>query len=191
MTKIRQTDNSKNRLQQRSVPIVLFVVYLRSAVKYCYFFAVSRGDYFSVLKCSWNKDHLLLKKEVKLLCITDISVRSCIKLARLFLTYSPNFSCKMLNFIHNSKKRIFLAFGLFAVIMLISSKNEMSHAHRFLQSLPPLCVQHNGINTFLKTAESQDTITDKVTIHSYHVMHGIFLLLFWKKKKTWRCLRLA
>ena len=98
----------------------------------------------------------------------------------------------MVAFIHHSKKRLLLAFGLFAVVMFISSsKNQTSLLHRFLQVLPPIYEQHGGIQHFLDVALGSDPTTDKVTTHSYHVMYGIFLLPFYKKNKNMKMLEIG
>ena len=63
----------------------------------------------------------------------------------------------MIKLIDNSKRLIFLAFGLFAVIIFIfSTNNETLYVGRSLQILSPLYMQHDGINHFLESAKSQD-----------------------------------
>lgn len=74
----------------------------------------------------------------------------------------------------------FLASSLFAILIIIFSNNETLHVNWYLIVLLPLLLytQHLGITNFLKIAKSKNTVIDKVIAHSYHVMYGMFLLLF-------------
>merc|ERR1711862_498168 len=50
---------------------------------------------------------------------------------------------------------------------------------------------NDDVRSFLETARNQQPITDKVTTHSYHLMYGMFLLPFYKKKPKMKMLEIG